>query len=105
MERIILSVIDFNINIPLAYSFANYYMVFRPLNNKTGNIIKFVHFFLYFIFSYFLRLSALHYEFIRFLPSRIGASCYALGVYLSNKKAFKLRTVPKIGKYYYLLIF
>lgn len=75
MEKIILRVVEFDIHVPLAKTFADFFALFKPISPVASCLLDCL-----------LELSAIHYECIRFKPSRVAAAAYTLAVFCTANK-------------------
>ncbi|KAI1722470.1 cyclin-A2 [Ditylenchus destructor] len=76
MEVVILHVIGFEVNAPNARSFADFFVLFKPISPIANSLL-----------GCLLELSVVHYECIRFKSSYIAAAAYALAVFCSSNKS------------------
>ncbi|KAI1704965.1 cyclin-A2 [Ditylenchus destructor] len=67
MEKVILRVINFELNVPLIDTFATFYTLFQPISAKADALLW-----------YLVELSAQNYDCISFKPSQLAAAAFTL---------------------------
>ena len=93
MEKVVLKVVNFELNVPLVDSFADFFNHFAstssplptPFQHLMWYVIITMLFHIKFTFRYFLELSTLEYGCIRFRPSRLAAAAFILAKFYQRK--------------------
>jgi len=74
MEKVILQVTKFELNVPLTHTFAEFYAFFEPMIPEASSLMW-----------YLLELSTMHFDCLRFKYSCLAAAAFALAVHATER--------------------